>query len=287
MCSATFRNLRPPPDAAHVLPNECPHRMLKKSSRTVPNDTGFGGCSLTSSKAATTRRAAWRRLFPPDAAAPLAALSPEAQADAPRAAGLILAAHRGYLAEFNALTAKAKETFENRAWTQGTLDAGRRVQLYRHAVNGTWRKLQRLFPERVPHREFWMGARQAFLEESFDDYETDMALNFFYSTMRLAFDAQDMPVEYADDGLAEQSHVRSPRPRDLQMLEPLFLRDREAYLVGKLRAAPRELPVVLALRHEEPGITVDAGLAGIPCRPATFEPVCRAGVEQLQIPRAV
>jgi isocitrate dehydrogenase kinase/phosphatase len=163
-----------------------------------------------------------------------------------------------------------------------------------------------------------MGARQAFLEESFDDYETDMALNFLYSTMRLAFDGQDMPVEYADDGLAEQSHVRSPRPvwrlyragpqhlsrsvaqvlsncgfrapfenaerdaalvagrlleewsrqigagypRDLQMLEPLFLRDREAYLVGKLRAAPRELPVVLALRHEEPGITVDAVLAG-------------------------
>ena len=273
---------------------------------------------MTSSKAATIRREAWRRLFPPDAVAPLAALSPEAQADARRAAGLILAAHRGYLAEFNALTAEAKETFENRAWTQGTLNAGHRVQLYRDAVNGTWRKLQRLFPGQAPHRQFWMGARQAFLEESFDDYETDMALNFLYSTMRLAFDGQDMPVEYADDGLAEQSHVRSPRPvwrlyragpqhlsrsvaqvlsncgfrapfenaerdaalvagrlleewsrqigagypRDLQMLEPLFLRDREAYLVGKLRAAPRELPVVLALRHEEPGITVDAVLAG-------------------------
>src|ERR1039458_3566995 len=290
----------------------------KTSSRTVPTPTGFGGCRLPSSKAATIRREAWRRLFPPDAVAPLAALSPEAQADARRAAGLILAAHRGYLAEFNALTAEAKETFENRAWTQGTLNAGHRVQLYRDAVNGTWRKLQRLFPGQAPHREFWMGARQAFLEESFDDYETDMALNFLYSTMRLAFDGQDMPVEYADDGLAEQSHVRSPRPvwrlyragpqhlsrsvaqvlsncgfrapfenaerdaalvagrlleewsrqigagypRDLQMLEPLFLRDREAYLVGKLRAAPRELPVVLALRHEEPGITVDAVLAG-------------------------
>src|ERR1035441_8184085 len=237
----------------------------------------------TKSKAATTRRAAWRRLFPPDAAAPLATLSPEALADARRAAGLIRAAHRGYLEEFNALTAKAKETFENRAWTQGTLDAGRRVQLYRDAVNGTWRKLQRLFPEQAAHREFWMGARQAFLERVFDDYEADIALTFFYSTMRLAFDAQDTPVEYADDGLAEQSAVRSPRPvwrlyragpqylipsivqvlrnckfraplenaerdaafvaarllaewsrqtgagspRDLQMLEPLFFRDRE------------------------------------------------------------
>jgi isocitrate dehydrogenase kinase/phosphatase len=273
---------------------------------------------LSSSKADTTRRAAWRRLFPPDAAAPLAALSPEAQADARRASGLILAAHRGYLAEFNAITAKAKDTFDNRAWTQGTLNAGCRVQLYRDAVNGTWRKLQRLFPERVPHGEFWMGARQAFLEKAFEDYETDIALTFFYSTMRLAFDAQDIPVEYADDGLAERSPVRSPRPvwrlysggprhlsrsvvqvlkncafraclenadrdaelvagrllaewgrqigtgypRDLQVLEALFFRDREAYLVGKLRAAPRELPVVFALRHEERGITVDAVLAG-------------------------
>jgi isocitrate dehydrogenase kinase/phosphatase len=257
-------------------------------------------------------------LFPSRAAAPLAALSPEAQALARRASGLILAAHRGYLAEFNALTAKAKETFENRAWTQGALDAGRRVQLYRDAVNGIWRKLQRLFPERAPDREFWMGARQAFLETAFDKYEADIALTFLYSTMRLAFDAQDTPVEYADDGLAERSHVRSPRriwrlyragpqhltrsvvevltncafrapfenterdaalvaerllaewtrqigsgnPRDLQMLEPLFFRDREAYLVGKLRAGSCELPVVFALRHEERGITVDAVLAG-------------------------
>jgi len=235
-----------------------------------------------------------------------------------RAAELILAAHRDYLAEFNELTAKAKETFESRAWTQGTLDAGRRVQLYRDAVNGTWRKLQRLFPEQVPDREFWMGVRQAFLEEVLSLYDADVALTFFYSTMRLAFDAQDIPVEYADDGLAERSDVRRKHPVwrlypagpehlsasvadvldsctfrapfenaerdaalvacrlhgewsrqigagdpcDLQMLEPLFFRDREAYLVGKLRADPHELPVVLALRHEERGITVDAVLAG-------------------------
>ncbi|MGC9945099.1 MAG: isocitrate dehydrogenase kinase/phosphatase AceK regulatory subunit [Bryobacteraceae bacterium] len=271
-----------------------------------------------SSHATTDRREAWRRLFPLDAPAPLAALSPDAQADARSAAALILDAHRGYLEEFNALTAKAKEIFENKAWTQGTLDARRRVQLYRDAVNGAGRKLQRLFSERTPHREFWMGARQAFLENVFDAYEADIALTFFYSTMRLTFDAQDAPVEYDDDGLAERSHIRGPRPvsrvysagpqhlsrsvvealkncafrapleneerdadlvavrllaewdrqigaghpHDLQMLEPIFFRDQEAYLAGKLRAAGRELPVVFALRHEERGITVDAVLTG-------------------------
>jgi isocitrate dehydrogenase kinase/phosphatase len=273
---------------------------------------------LTSSGETTTRREAWLRLFPPGAAAPLAGLSREAQADARRAAGLISDAHRGYLAEFNAITAKAKETFENRAWTQGTLDAARRVQLYRDAVNGACHKIERLLPEQASHREFWMGARQAFLEDTFDDYETDIALTFFYSTMRLAFDGQDMPVEYADDGLADRSHVSSPRPvwrlypagpqdlsrsvsqvlencafrapfenadrdaamvaarllaewtphcggghpLDLQVLEPIFFRDQEAYLAGKLRDGRRELPVVFALRHEQRGITVDAVLAG-------------------------
>jgi len=268
--------------------------------------------------AGNSRQAAWLRLFPPGEPPPLQALSADAQADAHRAAELILSAHRGYLSAFNDLTAKAQEAFENRAWTQGALDAGRRVQLYRDAVNGTWRKLQRAFPERLGRPDFWMGARQVFLERVFDDYDADVALTFFYSTMRIAFDAQDIPVEYADDGLAEGSHVRSRHPvwklyrlgpqewirsvgevlkscafrapfenaerdaalvaarlqqdwrrhegdefpRDLQMLKPVFFRDREAYLVGKLRSARSELPVVLALRHEPGGISVDAVLTG-------------------------
>jgi isocitrate dehydrogenase kinase/phosphatase len=246
------------------------------------------------------------------------ALSAEARVDAQAAAELILTAHRAYLSAFNALTSQAQQSFETRAWTQGALDAGRRVQLYRDAVHATWSKIQRAYPERVSRREFWMGARHAFLERVFDDYDADVALTFFYSMMRIAFDAQDAPVEYADDGLAERSHVRSPQPvlhsyaagprqlsesileilrscafrapfedaerdaalvavrllddwrrefglrvpRDLQMLTPVFYRDREAYLAGKLRAPHAELPVVLALGHEAPGIAVDAVLTG-------------------------
>ncbi|HBY58848.1 MAG TPA: hypothetical protein DEH78_03440, partial [Solibacterales bacterium] len=52
------------------------------------------------------------------------------------------------------------------------------------------------------------------------------------------------------------------RPRVLKMLTPAFFRDREAYLVGTLRAAGHELPVVFALLHTERGITIDAVLAG-------------------------
>jgi len=261
---------------------------------------------------------AWLRLFPPDQPQALEALSAEARADAQDTAGLILAAHRAYVSEFDALTARARQNFEDRAWNQGALDASRRVQLYREAVNGVWRKILLRYPERVSHREFWMGARQVLLERVFDEYGADLALTFFYSIMRLAFDSQDAPVEYADDGLAERSHVRSSHPvwcshagdpsqlcqsvrevlrscafnaafenadrdavlvaarlleawrgafgaglpHDLQMLTPVFFRDRHAFLVGKLRSEDDELPVVLALEHQERGITVDAVLTG-------------------------
>jgi isocitrate dehydrogenase kinase/phosphatase len=142
----------------------------------------------------------------------LDALTPDAPEDARRAAILILAAHREYFVEFNAITARAKETFENRAWTQGTLNAEARVRLYRKTVDSTWVKLTRQFPSRVAERAFWLAARQDLLRRVFDDYDADLALTFFYSVMRIAFDACDVPVEYADDGLAGRSHVAGTDP---------------------------------------------------------------------------
>jgi len=54
----------------------------------------------------------------------------------------------------------------------------------------------------------------------------------------------------------------SSTPRHLRMLKPVFFRDQEAYLVGKLCGRGEELPVVLALKHEPAGITIEAVLAG-------------------------
>ena len=166
--------------------------------------------ALEQVKAARARRRAWRGLFPPGQERQLDKLSIEERADARRAADLIADSHRMYFSAFNSLTAEAQETFENRAWIQAALNAERRVRLYRTAVDDTWQKMQGLFPERLLNRQFWMAARRAFLERIFNDYEADLALTFFYSIMRLAFDHNDMPVEYADDGLADHSHIWNP-----------------------------------------------------------------------------
>ena len=159
-------------------------------------------------KTTRARTKARQRLFPQEQPAPRENVSPDAR----KAAELILEAHRAYLSEFNVFSGMAQDTFENRTWTQGVLNADRRVRLYRAAVDETWQRLKSQFPEQLPDREFWMGARRAFLEQVFDDYDSDLALTFFYSTMRIAFDGKDAPVEYADDGLAERSHIWSPEP---------------------------------------------------------------------------
>jgi isocitrate dehydrogenase kinase/phosphatase len=273
---------------------------------------------LHESKAAAARRKAWRRLFPPGVPDALEKLAPAARAEAAAAAETILDAHRRYLARFTALTAKAQRTFETRAWLQGALHAAERVRLYRAAVDGVWRALERSFGERLLDRGFWLAARRVLLESVFDDYDADLALTFFYSTMRIAFDRLDAPVEYADDGLAGRSHVWNPRPvsrfyradarrlsgsivkaladcafrapfrsleaeaalaaarlldgwraeigaalpRRLEVLRPVFFRDQEAYIAGKLLAPAGEMPVVFALRNDESGISLDAVLTG-------------------------
>jgi isocitrate dehydrogenase kinase/phosphatase len=291
---------------------------MSGSHRAVPAALAWWRSVLHQAKAARARRRAWRRLFPAARDGRLQTLSIEDQAQARRAAELIADSHRAYYSEFNSLTAEAHEIFENRAWVQAALNAERRVRLYRSAVDATWQRMQRLFPQRLLDGRFWTAARQVFLERVFNDYEADLALTFFYSTMRLAFDQTDTPVEYADDGLAEQSHIWNPHPvwdlydaapeqvgpavvrmlrncgfrapfesperdgelvaarllddwrrqdgsgppRCLRVLRPVLYRDREAYLVGELRSGRRALPVVLALRHEESGIRVDAVLTG-------------------------
>ena len=73
-------------------------------------------------------------------------------------------------------------------------------------VNGTWRKLRVRFAGHVHELQFWMAVRQAFLAAVLGDYDADLALTLFYSTMRLALASTDIAVEYDDDGL-----VRRPR----------------------------------------------------------------------------
>ena len=179
-------------------------------SRGITSTLTWPLSTLEQVKAARARRRAWRRLFPAGQEHQLEWLSIEERADARRTAELVVDSHRGYFSAFNTLTAEAQEIFERRDWNQSAANAERRVRLYREAVDATWAKLQWLVPERLPDPKFWMATRRIFLERIFNDYEADLALTFFYSLMRLAFDQNETPVEYADDGLAEHSHIWNP-----------------------------------------------------------------------------
>ncbi len=268
-------------------------------------------------KLAKVRRRAWDRLFPPEQPSALEDLTPEEQSEAQQLAQLVIKAHRRYIAAFDDCTKQAREVFETCDWDLGRVNAERRTTLYRSAIHDIFSQLRGNVPTHPSDTRFWMGARQLLLEQVFDDNDADLALTFFYSTMRICFGDSDIPVEYADAGLANRPHLwnleavcqtyrvlpgrlarlieqllqscnfRSPfkelcsdaelaarklisewqreyvePPRLLQMLKPIFFRDQEAYLVGKLCARERELPVVFALKHEAEGITIEALLAG-------------------------
>ena len=62
---------------------------------------------------------------------------------------------------------------------------------------------------------------------------------------------------WIDEHLAEWG---LPGELELDLLEPIFFRGKGAYLVGRLRAGGRPLPLVLALRHGPEGVFVDAVL---------------------------
>ncbi len=60
--------------------------------------------------------------------------------------------------------------------------------------------------------------------------------------------------------MAEQLGVESGAPLTIEMLRPVFYRNKGAYLVGRIRAGGTVCPLVLPLLHAERGIVVDAVL---------------------------
>jgi len=83
----------------------------------------------------------------------------------------------------------------------------------------------------------------------------DRAFTVPYVDAAADADAVAARIEQAwDDG-------KAPTPfEDIEVLEPVFYRRKGAYLVGRVRGGNRAMPVVLALRNEPDGVTVDAVL---------------------------
>jgi isocitrate dehydrogenase kinase/phosphatase len=68
----------------------------------------------------------------------------------------------------------------------------------------------------------------------------------------LALAAQAIEAQLRAIGLA--------RPGEVEMLKSLFFRNKGAYIVGRIRAGERTVPLVFALRHPDQGIMIDAVL---------------------------
>ena len=81
---------------------------------------------------------------------------------------------------------------------------------------------------------------------------------------RFAAPFEDLERDARGAARAIDAHVvASPdggRIEALEMIRPMFFRQKLAYLIGRIRAGDRILPLVLALRHDDAGIAIDAVL---------------------------
>jgi isocitrate dehydrogenase kinase/phosphatase len=232
-------------------------------------------------------------------------------------AALAEGAIRGYHAyrrEFAAITRRAGERFERRAWEEGQEDARDRILVYDTAIHDTLRSIRRDLGDAPPAPDDSAGARAAFARWATTRPDCEVAETFYNSVIRrlhgtvgvdpsIEFVADDVddpetgdirpwttyPV---DDGFADAFHrilddlpFRSPwherdarvrraadvvtweagpeaewRTARIEVLDPVFFRNKAAYVVARLRRGHDLVPLVLAFLHGPDGVILDAVL---------------------------
>ncbi len=225
----------------------------------------------------------------------------------------ITAAFADYLAQFQAVTRRAKFRFETRDWHAHQADALERLSLYPQAMDGVTRKLQSLLGNRITDRTLWAGIKRAHAQRA-DPVNFELARTFFNSVTRRIFSTVGVnaDLEYTSLDLAildwepdpqilrnyewrggaddlvkriladyrfdvpyrdpEQDCALVARRMDqrnlaalgtmevdgVEVLRPVFYRNKAAYLVGRTRRGKRSAPWILALLNSPRGIFIDA-----------------------------
>ena len=221
-----------------------------------------------------------------------------------------------YLESYEASTVLAQRRFEDRDWTGGQKDAGQRLELYRNSLNNLEQFILEHSIKRLYGKAFWMKAKRYYTDFFASRYENDLAVTFFYSTMRRVLSRKHIPVEYTDDGVAASHNAayarlltstfahatpqalveqvltgRFNKPyedlgRDarlgaekidqrleeifgqpvkidsIEILNRTFYRNKGAYLVGRIFAEEKKIPIAFALLHPDEGIKLNAVQVG-------------------------
>jgi len=227
------------------------------------------------------------------------------------AAERILADYRGYRVRYQAITAAARDRFENAEWHSVHQAGVERLTIYGEFVRETYRRIRRdlgpVWPE-----GFWRAARSHYRELISGEYSAELFETYYNSVYREA--TEDGPINDSEmfmTGCFPEPPVPAPEPllrdyrpdrrdtapvvammkriaadvplglpwqdldRDIrsitrslveeridlehldelsiEILRPLFFRNKGAYLVGRLRCGRTALPIALPILRDPEG----------------------------------
>ena len=106
-----------------------------------------------------------------------------------------------YLNDFDKITGKAKNRFEEKDWEGSLIDDMARISSYGNSLKITSRGLDVRLKGNISNKLLWEILRKKFIEKVKGRFESDLLLTYFYSTMRTIMRPYGIAVEYRDDGL--------------------------------------------------------------------------------------
>lgn len=97
---------------------------------------------------------------------------------------LTLEAFESFNAEFQSITRRAKQTFEDREWSAGRRDAVERLDLYEKSLGVVATRLENVLGDQAKEEPLWSCAKSRFAPLIAQRYDVDRAETFFSSVTR-------------------------------------------------------------------------------------------------------
>lgn len=244
-----------------------------------------------------------------------AKLVPKQRQLAWHAATAILGAFDAYQTQFQTITRRAQQRFEQREWHYWQADSVERLELYEQVLRGVVGGVQTLLGVERLNKSLWHAIKLNYARLLGRRKDLEVGETFYNSVTRrilvtvgvepelefVWFGSTTLPtgdtpiarlyvqvstlqamiksllqdyhigVPFADlDGDARRvaavletqlQNLWDSRDVDcVEMIKPIFFRNKAAYLVGRVRKRNRVIPIILPLLNEEHGIVVDTVL---------------------------
>jgi len=127
-------------------------------------------------------------------------------------ASAIFQAYERYNTNFNRITRRARDRFENRDWRGGQQDHVERVELYTKVIDRLIEQLRRDLDLRFEERGLWRAIKRYYKRHVEGYPDAEFAKTFFSSVTRRIFDivGTDPEIEFLAEDMEPTTHLTRP-----------------------------------------------------------------------------